>query len=371
MRRLAFTLVELLVVIAIIGILVSLLLPAVQTAREAARRAQCTNHLKQIGIAAHNHHDQYRTLPNAGSCIWSMPNFNDAGDTPEVAPKQQCGFFYQILPFMEQEAAWRGEGQDFPSLMDSQPRYLQRGVVAGSAVIPTYYCPSRRKAEPIQQTFVWMHWYKDQQIFNSSSEQKTPVEQGASDYSANGVFQNGSALTRVPPLVFDINDPVVAQNYTMNQTSGWRLVTGFVNMRHGSTPIIQQKAYTYTNRTQSSTNTSLRLTTITFGKILDGSSNTILYGEKRLRNNSIGGTQGDDDRGYIAGWDGDTRGRADYPPQSDGPTPLSKDVFGSPHPGGVNIVLCDASVRFVPYDVDREVWARMGHRGDGQAFDMP
>ncbi|MGE0755702.1 MAG: DUF1559 domain-containing protein [Pirellulaceae bacterium] len=98
--RRAFTLVELLVVIAIIGILVSLLLPAVQAAREAARRMQCSNHLKQLGLATHNYADTFRTFPDG--FVFQGPGMTGRGDRPRRAP----GFSWTalILPFVEQTA---------------------------------------------------------------------------------------------------------------------------------------------------------------------------------------------------------------------------------------------------------------------------
>src|SRR3990172_9246369 len=97
-RLKAFTLVELLVVIAIIGILIALLLPAVQAAREAARRSQCTNNLKQIGLAFHNYHDIYKTFPawSYNARTWQA---GAAGDNT-----WWTGFtaMTMILPFIEQ-----------------------------------------------------------------------------------------------------------------------------------------------------------------------------------------------------------------------------------------------------------------------------
>lgn len=97
-KRLAFTLIELLVVIAIIAILIALLLPAVQQAREAARRTQCKNHLKQFGIAIHNYHDVYEMVPMAGSPhVIRYP----AGDAGNLGPRRQSGYV-GLLPYMDQ-----------------------------------------------------------------------------------------------------------------------------------------------------------------------------------------------------------------------------------------------------------------------------
>ena len=125
--RRGFTLVELLVVIAIIGILVALLLPAVQAAREASRRAKCQNNLKQISLAIHNYHDLFLALPVEG----------DDGPTACCAPDAGNIWYYNwtfhILPFMEQKAAY-----DVGDLDHSKIH---------TTIVPTYYCPTRRTIE--------------------------------------------------------------------------------------------------------------------------------------------------------------------------------------------------------------------------------
>lgn len=97
-RRYAFSLVELLVVIALIGVLVALLLPAVQAAREAARRSQCTNHLKQIGLALHHHHNARRVLPSG----WTA--FSPGTQLPDPNGKPGWGWAAALLPFLEESS---------------------------------------------------------------------------------------------------------------------------------------------------------------------------------------------------------------------------------------------------------------------------
>jgi prepilin-type N-terminal cleavage/methylation domain-containing protein len=132
----AFTLIELLVVVAIIGILVALLLPAVQSAREAARRVQCNNNLKQIGLALHNYHDTYKSFPSG----YVYPS--GFATNAAAANHESWGWLALTLPFLEQQALHDQLG------VTSQPLY--RGFATGGAAfqdlvstaIPGFICPS-------------------------------------------------------------------------------------------------------------------------------------------------------------------------------------------------------------------------------------
>ncbi|MFO0870399.1 MAG: DUF1559 domain-containing protein [Pirellulales bacterium] len=143
-RRKGFTLVELLVVIAIIGILVALLLPAVQAARESARRTQCVNNLKQFGVGIHNHHDIYSIIPGGGNGWWDPPTYING--TPAIGTKQLAGWGFQVLPFIEQGNLWEGQGQT------TDPGRQQQAI---SAVIKGYYCPTRRAPKALPSTGNW------------------------------------------------------------------------------------------------------------------------------------------------------------------------------------------------------------------------
>lgn len=142
-RTYGFTLVELLVVIAIIGILVGLLLPAVQAAREAARRMQCTNNLKQLGIAMHNHHDTLKRLPQLNETNGGTRNTN-----PDGNENRNSGLM-RILPYMEQSAIYNilsqpGTYMQGTTLKNTLPfgPVRDRNYAPYRAQVPGFLCPS-------------------------------------------------------------------------------------------------------------------------------------------------------------------------------------------------------------------------------------
>ena len=134
MKRRAFTLIELLVVIAIIAILIALLLPAVQQAREAARRTQCRNNLKQFGLALHNYHDTHRTLP-PGTIYGPLPPPDFVGAWANANAL--------LLPFFDQSNIY--------NLYDSELRWDQQSPTVARTVITSFVCPSSPSENPIVQ----------------------------------------------------------------------------------------------------------------------------------------------------------------------------------------------------------------------------
>ncbi|MFI4874154.1 MAG: DUF1559 domain-containing protein, partial [Blastopirellula sp. JB062] len=129
-RRKAFTLVELLVVIAIIGVLIALLLPAVQQAREAARRMSCSNNMKQLGLAMHNYHDTYKTFPSGF-----------IGDLPDMSTHRRTCWMQAILPFIEQNGLYDLYQADTSDYTHYVPDEIQSIVVEG------LLCPSEANSD--------------------------------------------------------------------------------------------------------------------------------------------------------------------------------------------------------------------------------
>ena len=157
-RRFGFTLVELLVVIAIIGILVALLLPAVQAAREAGRRMQCSNHLKQLGLAAHNFHDVHNRLPPGYNGVVNdartAPAYYQSYDAPNGWTVPWLGVNAYLLPYMEQTVVYDNIFVEFnvdkfatnpgyPGI-DATVSYWRdaRTFNAGCAKISSFLCPT-------------------------------------------------------------------------------------------------------------------------------------------------------------------------------------------------------------------------------------
>jgi prepilin-type N-terminal cleavage/methylation domain-containing protein len=181
--RKGFTLIELLVVIAIIAILIALLLPAVQQAREAARRTECKNNLKQIGIAFHNFQDTYGRLPNGGRDGGPGDPLDSCCNSLSV---QGWSWSYHILPFIEQ--------QNLFDLGDpNSPSSATHSLVAGNAV-KAFYCPTRRSPTLHSGS------YKSDYAGNAGERGTGSIRSAASDGTTGVVIKTDAGETTIEQL---------------------------------------------------------------------------------------------------------------------------------------------------------------------------
>ncbi len=322
--RFGFTLVELLVVIAIIGVLVAILLPAVQAAREAARRNQCRNNLKQLALAANNHLDVNKFFPTGGwGWGWAGdPNYG-------YGLNQPAGWMYNILPFIEEQAV-HDLGKSLPE-NSNQRRAATKAAI--ESVIPLYFCPTRRTATAV----AFVHGTN----YVNAPPPNRPVTVGRNDYVAC------AGDTAVLAECF-------GPGSYQEGLKGHGCWTSSNNNRMNGMNVLRGSGL------------------IGLKRVTDGLSKTLMYGEKYLVVRSYETTDHDNDQGWNLGHDRDINRWSDVPPFNDAlGQPSRYSVFGSAHPGGMQVAMGDGSVHTIPYEIDAVVFRRLGVRNDGLPAAIP
>jgi prepilin-type N-terminal cleavage/methylation domain-containing protein/prepilin-type processing-associated H-X9-DG protein len=324
--RRAFTLVELLVVIAIIGILVALLLPAIQSAREAARRTECINNLKQISLATHNHHDTYGQLP--ALAIDYAPGNRRYGT-----------FFFWILPFMEAQTLYDEFDHEAPfGQVGATPANWQV-TRRDDCRVPAYLCPSRHGKDAV----------------NNAGQQ--PSDYAIPTWSTNTGNSEYAAWSSDPGRFRQAirGARATSVNNTSYLVKQWR-TAGLESIVDG--------------------------TSTTF---LMGEKHLSREGLGRCGGPSSNGRDctpffmgpGPNVNGCSYGeywWTGPTKNR----PVAKGPNEYSPDIrpagesaLGSWHPGTLNFAMCDGSITSISVDIDQNLLEYLTRRADGEAVDVP
>jgi prepilin-type N-terminal cleavage/methylation domain-containing protein/prepilin-type processing-associated H-X9-DG protein len=362
--RRGFTLVELLVVIAIIGILVALLLPAIQAAREAARRTDCKNRLKQIGLAMQNHASTHRVFPTGGAVIYPKIEDYVANENPLGPEKQGLGWAYQILPYLEEGAIQGLTTQD----------ELQ------ASTISLYVCPSRRTVSESQSSAN----AESKLVFliDYAAVQPCTVHCPAGSVGCPDPTPRYKPQDAVPISVagYDLNWPSIWGGKNMNsKQQGNQQVYDGVIVR---SPWQRLAALSTPGNPGGKYLTGAPRPT-SFAKITDGTSHTFLLGEKYVRSDMYEGGGYSDDHGWSEGWDPDAIRSTCFQPyqDSDGYQFLSlgaadifghdKDIvyFGSAHNGGFNCIFADGSIHTLGYDIDAVLFNALGTRAGEEVID--
>jgi prepilin-type N-terminal cleavage/methylation domain-containing protein len=313
--RQGFTLVELLVVIAIIGVLVALLLPAVQSARESARRMQCANNLKQLGLGAQNFNDVRKFLPP------SRLSQSPAGTPANV---RFVTWAVILLPYIEQNS--------FYNQWDITLPYQKHPERVTRTAVPAYFCPSRRRP---------------QEAFSVENAAGGPSG-GLCDFAASG--------GRGPNDGVNINGVINANARGAMICARWEIDTSKWRLR--------------------SWQGLVRVATIT-----DGTSNTLLFGDKHVRRGTAWGRR--EDRTVYSSQNANNYRRYAGPGREnpvknykldnftwvDIIQALDNKCFGGMHPSATQFVLCDGSVRQISKNIDIRLLGRLADRDDGETID--
>lgn len=316
-RRFGFTLIELLVVIAIIAILIALLLPAVQQAREAARRTQCKNNLKQIGLALHNYHDTTNRFPPGG--FWNATN---AGVT-----YQQGSVLTHILPYIEQSTIYNQIPFSSPPLpsRDINETVMADGRLMRIAVsVPAYICPS---------------------------------DTAGSNYNGRSTVQNyagskGASNAGSPAGGNPAGSPPCADAYL-----------SFAKPAGGANGVAGP--FHRNNRCDN------------MRDIVDGLSNTIFFGEVRpecsnhMRQGWLASNNGQGMASTLYPINLNTCNASATSGCNWINNWTNEFGFRSRHVGGAQFLLGDGAVRFISENIDHESYNRLGGKADGLTVTVP
>jgi len=349
-RNRGFTLVELLVVIAIIGILVALLLPAVQAAREAARRASCVNKLHQIGVALHNYHAARNVFPYGA---------ND-GDCEDKTPKREViAWRVLILPYMENQALWDKLALLVPSSNDATSGLTACDFPTNRPwdnsdlqlqSVPEFVCPSEEPPylKPHSGTDLWFG--PKAAGLASYYGVAGPVATGPSDSSWGG-----------PEIIcgdcIGNKCPCISGNKPGGGQRGWY---------HGQNPGGPGMMDMWANK-------------ISVAKVPDGTANTLHVGETHWVDRALNQSGCFSTNGWMYTWGVASTVwgiNTDYVARL-GLSPTEHDRFNyqtgcnfrSRHPGGAHFLYADGHVEFLANDINPALLANLGDRNGGRVGD--
>jgi prepilin-type N-terminal cleavage/methylation domain-containing protein/prepilin-type processing-associated H-X9-DG protein len=365
-KRNAFTLVELLVVIAIIGILVALLLPAIQAAREAARRSQCISNLRQLGIALHNYHDSNKRFPSNQNWIYAQGKVG--GNHRDFA-----SHLVNLSPYFEQSTVHDAIKFCDPNDPACVPPGKQsvNGLAIGQIVVPMLQCPSDDKnglVNPADHVNTWTGEIKlnPVAVTNYAGSIGSQVMESWAGFKLSTLVGNGGAK-------YDSNDDG-EDWFNQNFAAGYPCKT----MPNGGSVPQDTNIRSDCPDAKTISGVFARSTwAASINEITDGTSKTIAMGEIRPRCSAFQ---------WVKGWTFSeglwfaTTAPINYPTNPDefGTTPplgsnweLDFNTamgFKSRHSGGANFVFADGSTKFLVQEIDYTTYQMLGARADGEVI---